>query len=63
MSQQKGIQDFFGENGLIILLMIGAILLVGDDLLEWLLCDDIASIWIVLLILLLTNFEFDDYYC
>ena len=38
-------------------LIIGAILLIGDDLLEWLFCDDMAIIWIVLLILLLTNFD------
>ena len=66
MSEQQGIQRFFGGcgcgfggGGLIILLIIGAILLLGDDLLEWLFCDDMALIWIVLLILLLTNFGFD----
>ena len=48
---------------LIILLIIGAILLLGDDLLEWLFCDDMALIWIVLLILLLTNFGFDGGCC
>jgi hypothetical protein len=42
---------------------IGAILLLGDDLLEWLFCDDMALIWIVLLILLLTNFGFDGGCC
>ena len=68
MSGQQGIQRFFGGcgfggSGLIIILIIGAILLLGDDLLEWLFCDDMALIWIVLLILLLTNFGFDnDYY-
>ena len=64
MSEQQGIQRLFGGcgfggGGLIILLIIGAILLLGDDLLEWLFCDDMALIWIVLLILLLTNFGFD----
>ena len=64
MSGQQGIQRFFGGcgfggSGLIIILIIGAILLLGDDLLEWLFCDDMALIWIVLLILLLTNFGFE----
>lgn len=64
MSQHQGIQRLFGGCGfggteLIILLIIGAVLLLGDNLLEWLFCDDMALIWIVLLILLLTNFGFD----
>lgn len=65
MSDSNGLQrlfggcGFFGNGGLIIILIIGAILLIGDDLLEWLFCDDMALIWIVLLILLLTNFGFD----
>lgn len=70
MSGQQGIQRFFGGCGcgfegsrLIIILIIGAILLLGDDLLEWLFCDDMALIWIVLLILLLTNFDFDNGCC
>ena len=47
MSGQQGIQRFFGGcgfggSGLIIILIIGAILLLGDDLLEWLFCDDMA---------------------
>ena len=71
MSQQQGIKrlfggcipDFFEGRGLIILLVIVAILFLGDDLLEWLFCDDMALIWIVLLILLLTNFGFDNGCC
>lgn len=71
MSQQQGIKrlfggcipDFFEGGGLIILLVIVAILFLGDDLLEWLFCDDMALIWIVLLILLLTNFGFDNGCC
>ena len=68
MSGQQGIQRFFGGcgfggSGLIIILIIGAILLLGDDILEWLFCDDMALIWIVLLILLLTNFGFDNGCC
>ena len=62
MSEHQGIQRLFGGCGfggteLIILLIIGAVLLLGDNLLEWLFCDDMAIIWIVLLILLLTNFD------
>ncbi|WP_286316930.1 hypothetical protein [Romboutsia ilealis] len=70
MSEQEGIQRFFGGygcgfggGGLIIVLIIAAILLLGDDLIEWLFCDDMALIWIVLLILLLTNFGFDGGCC
>ena len=68
MSGQQGIQRFFGGcgfggSGLIIILIIGAILLLGDDLLEWLFCDDMGLIWIVLLILILTNFGFDNGCC
>jgi hypothetical protein len=62
MSEHQGIQRLFGGCGfggteLIILLIIVAVLLLGDNLLEWLFCDDMAIIWIVLLILLLTNFD------
>lgn len=72
MSEQQGIQRFFGGcgcgcgfggGGLIIVLIIAAILLLGDDLIEWLFCDDMALIWIVLLILFLTNFGFDGGCC
>lgn len=68
MSEHQGIQRLFGGCGfggteLIILLIIGAVLLLGDNLLEWLFCDDMALIWIVLLILLLTNFGFDGGCC
>ena len=69
MSEQQGINRLFGGcglfegSGLIIILIIVAILFLGDDLLEWLFCDDMALIWIVLLILLLTNFGFDNGCC
>ncbi len=71
MSEQQGINRLFGGcgcglfegGGLIVLLIIAAILFLGDDLLEWLFCDDMALIWIVLLILLLTNFGFDNGCC
>ena len=63
MSDIKGLQRLFGgcglfdNGGLIILLIIGVLLLLGDNVLEWLFCDYMAIIWIVLLILLLTNFD------
>lgn len=63
MSDIKGLQRIFGgcgfgENGgLIILLVIGAFLLLGDDLMDWLFCDEMSIIWIVLLVLLLTSFD------
>ncbi|CEI71999.1 MULTISPECIES: hypothetical protein [Romboutsia] len=64
MSTDQGLSRFFGgglfgNTGLIVLIVIGVILLLGDDLLEWILCDDMGIIWIVLIILLLTNFDFD----
>ncbi len=70
MSEQEGLQRFFGGCngfgggfGIIILLIIAAILLLGDDLLEWIFCEDNAIIWIVLLVLLLTNFDFGGGCC
>ncbi len=71
MAEQQGLQRLFGGcgfggfggGGLIIILILGAILLLGEDLLEWIFCDDMALIWIVLLILLLTNFDFDGCGC
>lgn len=64
MSNEQGLSRLFGEGlfgggGIIILLILGAILLLGEDLIEWIFCDDMALIWIVLLVLLLTNFDFD----
>lgn len=50
---------FLGGGGFIIILIIGALLLLGDDILEWLFCDDMALIWVVLLIFLLNSFDFD----
>jgi hypothetical protein len=69
MSNEQGLSRFFGKDlfcgggGLVILLIVGAILLLGEDLIEWIFCDDMALIWIVLLILLLTNFDFDGGCC
>lgn len=65
MSNEQSLSRIFGgglfcNNGIFILLIIGAILLIGDDLIEWFFCDDMGIIWIVLLLLLLTNFDFDN---
>ena len=54
---------FLGGGGLIVILIIGAILLLGEDLIEWILCDDMALIWVILIILLLTNLDFDGGCC
>ena len=68
MSNEQSLSRLFGEGflgggGLIIILIIGAILLLGEDLIEWIFCDDMALIWIVLLVLLLTSFDFDGGCC
>ena len=70
MAEIKGLERLFGgcgcdfgNGGLILLIALGAILLMGDDILEWIFCDDMSLIGIVLLILLLTNFEFDNGCC
>ncbi|HSQ88144.1 hypothetical protein [Romboutsia sp.] len=69
MSNEQGLSRFFGKGlcceggGLIILIILGVILLLGEDLLEWIFCDEMSLIWIVLLILLLTNFDFDGGCC
>lgn len=49
---------FFGGEGLIILILL-VILLLGDDFLEFLFCEDNALIWIVLIILVISNLDFD----
>lgn len=48
--------DLFGP-GFIVLIIIVAILALGEDIIQWLFCDDMALIWIVLIILLLTSFD------
>ena len=69
MEEKNSLQRFFKKcgcddnGGIIILLILGALLLVGEDLLEWIICDDMALIWIVLLVLLLTNFDLDGHGC
>ncbi|MGL6107679.1 hypothetical protein [Romboutsia sp.] len=47
----------FGGCGFIIIIIIGALLLLGDEIIEWLFCEEMSLIWIVLLVLLLTNFD------
>ncbi len=51
--------SFFGNGGLMILIILGVILLLGDDLLEFIFCEDNELIWIILIILVLTNLDFD----
>ena len=53
------ILDYFNNETLIVLVIVAVILFMGEELLEWILCDEKILIWIVLLMLLLTNFEFD----
>ena len=69
MDNKLGISRFFGgccknnnNIGLIVLLALGALLLLGDELLEWIFCEDMALIWIVLIVLLLLSFD-DGYGC
>lgn len=71
MSNEQSLSRFFGGFGtglfgggsFIVILIIGAILLLGEDLIEWLFCDDMALIWVILIILLLTNLDFDGGCC
>lgn len=53
------ILDYFNNKTFIVLVIVAVILFMGEELLEWILCDEKILIWIVLLMLLLTNFEFD----
>ena len=53
------ILDYFNNKTLIVLVIVAVILFMGEELLEWILCDEKILIWIVSLMLLLTNFEFD----
>lgn len=62
MSNNISLERLFGECGfggwgMIIILIIGALLILGDEIIEWLFCDEMALIWIVLLVLLLTSFD------
>ncbi|MGL5695151.1 MAG: hypothetical protein ACRCXA_13815 [Peptostreptococcaceae bacterium] len=71
MSNQESLSRLFGgclgeglfgglfEGGGIILIILAVILLLGDDLLEFLFCGDNILIWIILLLLLVTSFDFD----
>lgn len=54
---RKKCHNIFDDYGVIILLILGVILLCGDDLLEHLFCDDMGLIWIILIVLLLMNFD------
>lgn len=39
------------------IIIIGAIFLLGEDLIELIFCNDMTLIWVVLLFLLLMNFD------
>lgn len=63
MTDENKLSRFFDggifQNGpwFIIILILAVLLILGDDIIEWLFCDDMALIWIVLIILLLTSFD------
>lgn len=52
-------EGFLGGGGLIILIL-AVVLLLGDDLLEFLFCEDNILIWVILIVLVLTNLDFDN---
>ncbi|RDY23392.1 hypothetical protein CHF27_008505 [Romboutsia maritimum] len=68
MLSEQNISRFFGSGccgngfsgGFMILLIIGAILLLGDDIIEWLFCEDMALIWVILLIFILNSLDSDS---
>ena len=51
-------KGLFGGTGIILIILL-VIILLGDDFLEFIFCEDNALIWIVLIVLLLTNLDFD----
>lgn len=63
MTDENKLSRFFDGGifqngpGFIIILILAVLLILGDDIIEWLFCDDMALIWIVLIILLLTSFD------
>ncbi|SCH31183.1 MULTISPECIES: hypothetical protein [unclassified Romboutsia] len=48
----------FGGGGIILIILL-VILLLGDDLLDFIFCEDNALIWIILIILVISNLDFD----
>ena len=70
MSENANLSRFFGGfnfggGGVFILPLIVIFLLfcLGDDLLEFLFCEDSAIIWIVLIVMLLFFMQDDDFCC
>ncbi len=65
MYEETALSRFFGgcgcnDIGMGTIVVIGVILLLlfgGEDLFAWLFCEDMALIWVILIILLLLNFE------
>lgn len=67
MTENTNFSRFFGGFNcgccggfLLPLIVIFLIFMVGDDLLEFLFCEDSAIVWIILIVMLLFFMEQDD---
>ncbi|MCC3867763.1 MULTISPECIES: hypothetical protein [Terrisporobacter] len=70
MSENTNLSRFFGGfdcgcfgGWLLPIIVIFLIFMVGDDLLEFIFCEDSAIIWIILIVMLLFFLQEDDCCC
>ena len=68
MSENTNLSRFFGSfnfggGWLLPLIVIFFIFMVGEDLLEFIFCEDSAIIWIILIVMLLFFIQDDDCCC
>ena len=69
MSENTNLSRLFGglncgfDGFLLPLIVIFLIFMLGDDLLEFIFCEDSAIIWIILIVMLLFFLQEDDCCC
>ena len=68
MSENTNLSRFFGGfncggGWLLPLIVIFFIFMVGEDLLEFIFCEDSAILWIILIVMLLFFIQDDDCCC
>ena len=69
MSENTTLSRLFGgfncgcEGFLLPLIVIFLIFMLGDDLLEFIFCEDSAIIWIILIVMLIFFLQEDDCCC